>query len=197
MSLYGNVFQYFINIFLINIKYISIIMGFITELFHGLVKFGRITSILFLIIAIFIFILSVGYGTYYRFYEDKDNDEWINTSCSIKSVSRVGDTDTDTYNLEVKYFVDDVEYNSSLYYQTFYDNCDKLVKIKNLDIQYNKKNPSIVRQITLSDKSTSNILYSVGLIFLLIAGLNYALAKYSNIYAGATGIKTLFDIFFI
>jgi hypothetical protein len=172
-------------------------MGFITELFHGLVKFGRITSILFLIIAIFIFILSVGYGTYYRFYEDKDNDEWINTSCSIKSVSRVGDTDTDTYNLEVKYFVDDVEYNSSLYYQTFYDNCDKLVKIKNLDIQYNKKNPSIVRQITLSDKSTSNILYSVGLIFLLIAGLNYALAKYSNIYAGATGIKTLFDIFFI
>ncbi len=170
-------------------------MGFITELFHGLVKFGRITSILFLIIAIFIFILSIGYGTYYRFYKNKDNDEWINTSCSIKSVSRVGDTDT--YNLEVKYFVDDVEYNSSLYYESFYDNCDKLVKIKNLDIQYNKKNPSIVRQITLSDKSTSNILYSVGLIFLLIAGFNYALAKYSNIYAGATGIKTLFDIFFI
>lgn len=155
-----------------------------SEIYSGLASFGKVQSVIGLVIVGFIFLALMGVGIYLI----TSNSKFQKTTAKINFV--ICTMLNSRYNCEtiVEYTIDTKTYNTSL---TLNNLLVPFNKDDTIEIEYNTESPGNIREISSSNKYLGWILVGIAVVILIFSTISTILVFKYKPYAAYTGVQSL------
>lgn len=164
-----------------------------TAITDGLATYGRIKSIIGLIVGICFGCIMAVIG--YELYEhpQKETQKVIGTALDLSTCQVIQDGNRSSHiecNTSVEYTVDDKKYTTNINTKTRYS------KGSDVDLNYDPKNPAdVVAPENMRPPMLGIGLISCGIFIIFAAGVNVYFAQKSKTYATVSGVGSIMSAF--
>lgn len=165
-------------------------VDFASELYEDTSSFGRITSLIGLIVAIIIAIILFIFAFTYQQTPDNPSTTAIILSSSCATIINNKNTEYSCI-LNLKYTINNKEYTNYITTQSnIYYNQNATI-----DITYEKDNPNKINIKSINNMTLSLISCGIGIVIILGSAINYYLVNRYKFYAAGHGVASTVNLF--